>query len=167
VVFQRVFVLDRRGFSVIELLVVIAIIGLLAATSVPWMITYWRSATLKAGAEELAAGLNRARQLAISQAQRVCVEVVNNRYRYRVTPAGGNACTAAPWREAGNDAAGFFGLANNLGLTTNVNPVFDYLGAANPGATLTVTNPQGGATLTVAVSVAGRVRICPAGGCAP
>jgi Tfp pilus assembly protein FimT len=151
---------------VIELLVVIAIIGLLAATLVPSMITYWQSATLKAGAEELAAGLNRARQLGISQAQRICFEVVNNRYRYRVSPAGGNACTGAPWREAGNDEAGFFGLANNVGLTTNVNPVFDYLGAANPGATLTVTNPQGG-TLSVVVSVAGRVRICPAGGCAP
>jgi len=145
---------------VIELLVVIGIMGTVTATSVPWMITYWRSATLKAGAEELAAGLNNGRQLAISQAQRVCVEVVNNQYRYRLTGCGG-----AAWTGPGSGANGFFTLANNIGVTTNANPVFDYLGAANPGATMTVTNPQGGVALSVVVSVAGRVRICPAAGC--
>jgi type II secretion system protein H len=162
VVFQSVFVLGRRGFSLIELLVVISITGLLVTTSAPWLINYWRSASLKAAAEELAAGLNRARQLAISQSQRVCVEVVGNRYRYWLP-----GCAGTPWTGPGSDQTGFFGVANNVGVTTNVSPVFDYLGAANPGATLTVTNPQGGAALTVVVSVAGRVRICPAGGCAP
>jgi type II secretion system protein H len=162
VVFTGVFALGRRGFSVIELLVVVAIIALVVATAAPWLITYWRGATVKAAAEELAAGLNRGRQLAISQAQRVCVEVVGNRYRYVL-----NGCGGTQWTGPGSDSTGFFRLANNVGVTANVNPVFDYLGAANPGATLTVTNPQGGATLTVAVSVAGRVRICPASGCAP
>lgn len=146
----------------VELLVVMAIISVIAVTAAPSMITYWRSATLKAGAEELAAGLNRARQLAISQSRRVCIEVVGNRYRYWLM-----GCAGTPWTGPGSDLTGFFRLANNVGVTTNVSPVFDYLGAANPGATLTVTNPQGGATLTVVVSVAGRVRICPAGGCAP
>lgn len=146
----------------IELLIVLGIVGVLTVTSLPIFIAYQRSATLKGGAEELAAGLNRARQLAISQSRRVCVEVVGSRYRYWL-----NGCGGTPWTGAGSDTTGFFRLGNNMGVTTNVNPVFDYLGAANPGATLTVTNPQGGATLTVAVSVAGRVRICPAGGCAP
>ena len=161
-VFERIFVLGRRGFSVMELLVVVAIMGLISATSIPLMLSYSRSATLRAGAEEVAAGLNNGRQLAISQAQRVCVEVVNNRYRYRLV-----ACDGALWTGPGTDANGFFRLANTLGLTANANPIFDYLGAANPGATLTVTNPQGGAALAVVVSVAGRVRICPAGGCPP
>jgi Tfp pilus assembly protein FimT len=158
---EGVFVLDRRGFSVIVLLVVMAIVSVVAATSAPWMITYWRSASLKAGAEELAAGLNRARQLAISQSRSVCVQVVGNRYRYWLNTCGGTA-----WTGPGSDATGSFGLANNVGVTTNANPVFGYLGAAT-GATLTVTNPQGGTALTVVVSVAGRVRICPAGGCPP
>jgi prepilin-type N-terminal cleavage/methylation domain-containing protein len=160
VVFQGVFVLGRRGFGLLELLVVLAVVGLLGATSMPWLLTYWRSATLNAAAYVVAAGLNRARQLAISQSRRVCVEVVGNRYRYSL-----NACGGDPWTEPGSDATGFFRLANNVGLTTNVSPVFDYLGAANPGATFTVTNPQGGATLRVVVSVAGRVRVCPAAGC--
>ena len=157
---KRVFVLGRRGFSVIELLVVVGITGLITASSLPWMITYWRSAALRAGAEELAAGLNNGRQLAISQAQRVCVQVVNNQYRYLL-----NGCAGTVWTGPGTAANGFVTLANNIGLTTNVNPVFDYLGAANPGATMTVTNPQGGVALSVVVSVAGRVRICPTAGC--
>ena len=139
-----------------------AIVGLATATSVPWMITYWRSATLRGAAEELAAGLNSGRQLAVSQAQRVCVQVTNNQYRYVL-----NGCGGTVWTGPGADANGYFRVANNVGVTTNVNPVFDYLGAANPGATLTVTNPQDGGTLSVVVSVAGRVRVCPAGGCAP
>ena len=136
------------------------ITGLVTASSVPWMLTYWRSATLRAGAEELAAGLNNGRQLAISQAQRVCVQVVNNQYRYLLT-----GCAGTVWTGPGAGANGFFTLSNNVGLTTNANPVFDYLGAANPGATMIVTNPQGGAALSVVVSVAGRVRICPTAGC--
>ena len=162
-VLEGVFAVGRRGFSVIELLVVMAIISVIAVSAMPWMITYWRAATLKAGAEELAAGLNRARQLAISQSRNVCVEVVSNRYRYWFNGCGGGT----PWTGPGSDGTGFFGLTNRIGVTTNANPIFNYLGAANPGATFTVTNPQGGAVLTVAVSVAGRVRICPAAGCAP
>ncbi len=146
--------LSRDGFTVAELLVVMAIVGILVATAVPSMITYWRAATLKAGAEELAAGLNRARQVAISQSRNVCVEVVSNRYRYRL-----NDCAGTIWTVAGTDANGYYGMTNNIGVTTNQNPIFGYLGAANPGATFTVTNPQGGATRSVVVSVSGRVQI--------
>jgi Tfp pilus assembly protein FimT len=137
-----------------------AIVGIMVATAVPSMITYWRAATLKAGAEELAAGLNRARQLAVSQSRNVCVEVVDTRYRYRL-----NDCAGTIWKAPGSDADGYYSMANNMSMTTNQNPIFGYLGAANPGATFTVTNPQGGATLSVVVSVSGRVRICPAAGC--
>src|SRR5262245_4539818 len=138
-----------------------AIISVLTATTAPWMIGYWRAATLKGAAEEVAAGLNRARQLAISQSQRVCVEITGNQYRYRFL-----SCTGTTWTGPGTiDANGFFPVTRGMTLTSNENPIFDYLGAANPGATLTVTNTQGGAALTVAVSVAGRVRICPAAGC--
>ena len=146
--------LDRRGFSLVELMVIMAIIGIVSATSAPWLITYWRNATAKAAAQELVAGLNRGRQLAISLNQSVCVEVVGIRYRYRV-----NGCGGTIWSGPGVGANGFFTLANNVTLTTNANPVFDYLGAAVPAATFTVTNPQGGVVRSVAVSGSGRVQI--------
>jgi prepilin-type N-terminal cleavage/methylation domain-containing protein len=153
VVSANVLRLDRRGVSLAELIMVMAIIGLVAAASTPWLITYWRSATLKAAAEELAAGLNRGRQLAISQNQSVCIEVVGTRYRYRL-----NGCGGTIWTGPGTDANGLYGLANNVTLAANANPVFDYLGAAT-GATLTVTNPPDATILKVVVSVSGRVRI--------
>ena len=144
----------QKGFTLIELLVVMAILGVVAATSTPWLITYWRSATLRAAAEELAAGLNRGRQLAISQNQSVCIEVVGGQYRYRLNGCGGTISTGP-----GTDANGFYRLANNVTLGTPANnPVFTYLGAAT-GATLTVTKSQGGATRNVVVSVSGRVQI--------
>jgi prepilin-type N-terminal cleavage/methylation domain-containing protein len=160
VVSGNVLGLSKRGFSLTELMVVMAIISVVTVTATPFLITYWRAATAKAAAQELAAGLNRGRHLAIAQNQSVCVEVVGIQYRYRIGGCGG-----VIWIGPGAGANGFFTLANNVTLATNANPVFDYLGAAG-GAALTVTNPLGGATLNVVVSVSGRVRICPVGGCA-
>ena len=132
-----------------------AIISIITVVSVPWMITYWRAATLRAGAQELAAGLNRARQVAVTQSRNVCVEVVGNRYRYWLNACGGGTPLSGP----GTDGTGFYGMTNNIGVIANQNPVFGYLGAANPGATFTVTNPQGGGTLSVVVAASGRVQI--------
>jgi prepilin-type N-terminal cleavage/methylation domain-containing protein len=156
VVSKGVFILGRRGFSVIELLVVMAVIGAVGATTVASMITYWRAATTKAAAQELASGLNSARQLALAKARSVCVEVAGGAYRFRV---GG--CGSPAWLGPGTDPTGLIRLANNATLTTNANPVFTYLGAAVPAATMTVTNPQGGGTLRVVVSGSGRVEITP------
>jgi len=139
--------------------VTIAIIALATAISMPSLFTYWRSATLRAAAEELAAGLNRGRQLAIAQGQRACIEVVNNQYRYWISPAAACAAPATKWIGPGTDANGFYRLSNNVTFTANANPVFDYLGAAITGATLTVTNPPDATILKVVVSVSGRVQI--------
>ena len=68
------------------------------------------------------------------------------------------------WTGPGTDANGYFKLSNNLTLTANANPLFNYLGAAS-AATLTVTNPADSSALAVVVSAAGRVRICPTTGC--
>ena len=143
----------------IEMVVTMSIIAFVTAMAMPSLLTYWRSATLRGAAEELATGLNRGRHLAIAQGQRACVEVVTSQYRYRMSPAaGGNACDGAIWAGPGADANGFFRLANSATFTANANPVFDYLGAAT-GATFTVTAPQIATTLKVVVSVSGRVQI--------
>lgn len=151
----RIRVLNRRGFTAVELMVVIAIIGILAVVSVPTLVSYWRAATIKAAAEEMATGLSRARQLAISRNQGVCVEVVGNQYRYRLTNCGG-----AIWNGPGTDPNGLFTLASNVTLTTTSNPVFQYLGDVQLGTegTFTVTNPLDGQTRSVVVTASGRVR---------
>ncbi len=42
-----------------------------------------------------------------------------------------------------------------------MDPVFNYLGGAAPGAVITVRNTQDGRSLTVSVAVSGRVTIEP------
>lgn len=143
-----------QGFTLVELVVVVAVIGILAILGFPYLISYLQAATAKAGAEELVAGLNQARQLAIASNQSMCVEVSANQFRYRLV-----SCTGTIWTGPGTDTQGWVKLQNNVSLTTNQNPVFSWLGAANPGATLTVTTPTGNRSANVVVSASGRIRI--------
>lgn len=158
---QRIRFVGSTGFTAAELLVVIAILGIIAVVSVPTLITYFQASTLKASAEELAAALNRGRQLAITQNRNVCVEVSANQYRYRVG-TDINCSGGTVWQGPGAGTNGFFRLANNVNLTANSNPVFTYLGAAT-GATLTVTYvDQSGGTgqsKNVVVAASGRIQI--------
>jgi prepilin-type N-terminal cleavage/methylation domain-containing protein len=149
--------LDRRGFSALELIVVVAIIGTVTAISIPSLVNYYQASTLKAGAGELATALNQARQLAISQNRNVCFAVgANNQYQYLL---GG--CAGTIWVGPGS-ANGVYRLTGNVLLTTDFNPVFNYLGAATAG-TLTVRyitqSGTQGTALNVAVSASGRIQI--------
>ena len=73
-----------RGFSLPELLVVVAVIGITAALTIPLLVSYWHASTLTAGAQELQAVLNNARQMAIRQNTSVCIERSSNRVRYLI-----------------------------------------------------------------------------------
>ena len=55
---------------------------------------------------------------------------------------------------------GVIRLSNQVVVTgSDANPVFTYLGAAAPGATFTISNPQDGDTMRVIVAATGRVTI--------
>jgi prepilin-type N-terminal cleavage/methylation domain-containing protein len=158
--FRRI-VVEQRGFTIAELTVVVAILGIVAATGVPSLWTYLRTATLRAGAEEMAAVLNGARHLAIRMNTTVCVTNDGSRVQYHVGTCGG-----AAWTGVGTDAEGHIQLANQLGVSGAPNLCFNYLGAgsATPApcaanGTLTVTIPSGEATVQVVMATTGRVRI--------
>jgi prepilin-type N-terminal cleavage/methylation domain-containing protein len=148
--------LNGRGFGLAEMLVVVAVIGITTAVAMPSLLSYWRSAVLTSGAQELQSLLGSARQLAIRQNTTVCVERSGSRIRYLVGSCGGTA-----WVGAGTDASGWMRLSNSVEITNATASVaFSYLGAANPGGTYTVRNPVHTAqTLDVTVTVSGRVRI--------
>lgn len=144
-----------RGFSAAELVVAVGVIGILTAIAVPFFLSYWRAATLRAGAQELATILNGARQLAISRNNSVCVTNDGTSVQYRI-----GTCASPAWTGPSTDGNGAIRLSNGLRVTgSTANPVFNYLGAASPAATFTVQNPRDGSTLTVTVSASGRVSI--------
>lgn len=70
---------NRRGFSLIELMVVIAIVGVIASISAPPIFRYLDSNRLQTDADRLAADLQYARTLSISQGSIL---------RFASTPAG-------------------------------------------------------------------------------
>lgn len=150
---------DSRGFNLAELLVLVAVIGIITAVSAPAFVSYLRSATLKAGAQELATVLNRARSVAISKNTTVCVKQGSSRVQF-VT--GGSGCSGTVWTGPGTDASGYFTLQNSITVTSaTANVVFNYLGAATTSGTYTVQNPINNSTMSVTVALSGRVTIGP------
>lgn len=168
-VLERIRRLGSHGFSLVELIVVVAVIGILTAVGMPTFITYWRTSTLKAGAQEVVALLNQGRQLAIKENESVCVksDVSNPSYGTRLRYLRGTCAAAATcastgnvspciWTGAGTDGNGYVTLSNRIEMrppTTDV--VFTYLGASTPGGTYTVRvmdNTSGTSTVTVAAS---------------
>ena len=151
---ERIRRLDRGGWSLLELLVVVAIIGIMAAIAIPFFASYWRSAAVRAGAQEMRTALMQAKQLAITSRQNVCVQAVPTGYQMRQPGCGGvNFWTGIRW--AG--AAYTFRLQNNVKVAVLAGPpVFTPLGAAVPGGQIQVTGPTGN-FLTITVSGAGRI----------
>ena len=146
----------EAAFSTMELLVVIAMIGVITAIASPHFMSYWRTSSTTAAASELAAAINRARQLAISGNRSYCAEVSGTNVRYRENT--NNNCTAgAIWTGPGTDNGGLIRLQNSMSVSGGP-VVFTSLGAAALAGTFTVTNPNGG-TRAVVVAASGRVRV--------
>ena len=155
--------LGVAGFSATELVVVVAVIGIIMAASAPTFFSYFRTAAVRAGAEEMSAVLNRARQLAIKDNRSVCVANDGTAVKYLVRTA--QDCSIIPgetvvWAGPGTDAAGFIRLASNISMT-NSQVMFTYIGTATVPGNYTVSNPPDGNTLTVNVTAAGGISINP------
>jgi Tfp pilus assembly protein FimT len=102
------------------------------------MLSYWRAAALKGGAQELAAIANQARALSISRHTLVWMDKSGNRVRLLT---GG--CAGAAWVGVGTDANGWFSLDNSIQITSHPQVVFNPLGAAQTAGTFTVHNASG------------------------
>src|SRR5881392_2392403 len=135
------------GYTMPELLVVVAI---------PLVLSYMPGATVRSAARELQSGLNRAKLMAVTTRQPVCVQATAGGYRFFQN----TTCTGTPWSGTGTDANGVFRLVNNMTATlaAGANPVFNQFGVAVQTGTLRVTGPTGG-SMTVSVEASGRVRI--------
>ena len=147
----------EAGYSIIELSLVLTIVGTLGVLATPSFVTYYQASRLRVGAEEVAAFVNQGRQLGIRQNVGVCVHITSTALQYQL----GTSCGGAAWVGPGTDADGNIRPPQGLTLATTADPIFNYLGAANSGGTITVTNTQTGNVLHVTVAVSGRVSVGP------
>lgn len=151
--------MNGRGYTMAELLVVLAVVGALSALGYPYFATYLQTASLKAGAQELAAIVNGARQLAIARNSNVCMTLSSNKAVYMINVsaacAGGQVFVGTITKSDGTIA-----LSNNIQVSgTTANVVFSNLGAATTAGTYTVRNPTTNKTMSVVVAASGRVTI--------
>jgi type II secretory pathway pseudopilin PulG len=146
----------ERGFTLAELIVLIAVIGILSIMAIPSFVSYYQAATLKSGAQQFAALINQAREIAIKENDNLCVKLSSPTQMKYVR----STCTGTAWVGAGTDAAGNINLPPRISATAPASPpIFNYVGSALPAGTFTLTNIDTGATLTVSVAASGRVTI--------
>jgi Tfp pilus assembly protein FimT len=143
----------RRGFSIPELAVACAVVGSLFVMTVPFFLSYYRTAAVNAGSQQVIVLFNQARELAVKHNDFVCVQLPSSsRMQLRV---GG--CTGTIWIGPGTDAAGNISLPQGFLLAPATDIVFSSLGAALPATTYTLTDSRSGATATVSIALTGRI----------
>jgi len=111
---------------------------------------------VRGAAEDVAATVNRGRQLAIQLNCSVSVGVTASAITYT---RQANCQTPGVWTGVGTDGAGSIPAPDGITFAASATPVFSNLGAAAPAATVTVTH--GSSSLSVMVSASGRVTVGP------
>jgi prepilin-type N-terminal cleavage/methylation domain-containing protein len=145
---------NERGFGLTELVVVVAVLGILTIFAVPNLVSYYQASSLTAGAEQLAAVMNRGRHLAISRNTSVCVERNGTTVRLRTV-----SCAGTIWTGVGTDSAGTIQIANALTVGGAGSVTFTNTGAATSTVDITfsLTDPKTSRARNVVVSPTGRV----------
>lgn len=154
---------DAGGFTLIELLLVVTIIAILTIPAAIFFTSFLTGQKLKGAAQQVTTLLNEARQIAITKnsAYRVEVDTATNTMRFVRTSNG------VVWTGAGTDGQGYKRLENEARITAvSVSPpsyiIFNPLGTAS-GGNITVQASEGGQSMRVVVSSAGRIRQCTVG----
>jgi prepilin-type N-terminal cleavage/methylation domain-containing protein len=144
------------GFTLVEVLAALAIIVSVTGALSPSLLDYWRTASVQAGARELASAINLARQLAIARRVSVCVDLAGTGLRLRM---GG--CHGPHWTGSMTDASGVIriGDATTVAVAANARVVFTPLGAAIPGGTYTVAHTTVPTSRTIVVAASGRISL--------
>jgi type IV fimbrial biogenesis protein FimT len=150
---------NERGFTLMELMIVLALMAVMAVVAVPSLLSYYQSASLRAGAEHLASVMGRARHLAIRQNTSVCVERTGSNLRFRTTNAVPPDCNGTVFAGEGTDGAGIIQIANDLQVGGATNAIFTNAGGASTPATYSLTDPETGRSRNVVVTSTGRVTI--------
>jgi len=144
----------QSGYSFVELVITVGMILVVTTWAMPSFISYYQTARVRAGAQELSAILNQGRQLAIKANSPVAVCITTG-LRFRQNNCSGTAIAVTGLTNASNDVK----VSPGVTLTTTAQAVFSSLGNATTAGTYTVTDPVSNRTLTVTVAASGRITI--------
>jgi Tfp pilus assembly protein FimT len=146
----------QAGFSRVELFITVGMISIVSSFAIPQVFNYYRTAKVRAAAQNVSAILNQGRQLAIkSNLTTVATCITTTTITFRQTTCGGATKPVVGLTGAGNSIR----LPEGINLTTTGTATFTNLGAAAPGAVYTVTDPVSTRTMTVSVAASGRITI--------
>ncbi len=144
----------KRGFTLIEMMVVVAILGIMAAIAIPNFRQYIMQSRLNGAARQVMSDFMSARMTAVSQNRKVKIFFFSN-HQYKICDDADNNGTVSDGegtvqtRDVQNDYPG-------VTFTSTADPIFNLNGTAN-GTTITLTNPSG--TRTVSLATTGRAMI--------
>jgi prepilin-type N-terminal cleavage/methylation domain-containing protein len=142
----------RRGFSLIEMAMVISIIGILAALSVPGLVSNISQYRLNTASRCLVADLRLSRHLALKENRSVRVNFINQR-SYQI-----ERYVAGNWTPVRDEVA-FTEDQGRRGVIFPEVPqpvVFDYIGRANNPSTIDLVS-ETNKSRTIEVASTGRI----------
>jgi prepilin-type N-terminal cleavage/methylation domain-containing protein len=146
----------QAGYSLVELIITVAMISIVSSFAIPQVFNYYRTAKVRAAAQNVSAILNQGRQLAIkSNLTTVATCITTTTITFRQTNCAGATIPVVGLTGSGNSIR----LPEGINLTTTGTATFTNLGAAAPGAIYTVTDPVSTRTMTVSVAASGRITI--------
>jgi type IV fimbrial biogenesis protein FimT len=145
---------SQRGFSLIEIIVVVAILAVSAGVAIPVYIGMKPSIRLSGATRQIMGDLMWARMQAISQNNEFKIFFLDN-HRYTILDDDDNDGTI----DSGELTVtkDIHDEHYDVTLSWTAEPIFHPRGNASPAATVTITNPSG--TKTVTIAMTGRVKI--------
>jgi type IV fimbrial biogenesis protein FimT len=144
---------QARAFTAIELVTVLSIVGVLAAATIPSVVSQMPRYRLHGAARQIMGDLMRARMQAVSQKNEFKVFLPNN-HEYRILDDDDNDGTADTGEQS--ETKDIQALYRDVTLSWTAGPTFFPRGSASP-ATITVTNSSG--SKDIKIHITGRVKI--------
>lgn len=149
---------SQNGFTLLEVMVVIVIIGIMIGIATPNFMEYLKSRRLSGATMQVYVDLMNARQQAISENNKVIVELTtNNSYRIIRDLNGNGAIDAGETGPIKSIHPDYADVTFAPG-TSGFKPVFYTNGTGLPGS-IVLTSSSLSKTKTIDISMAGRVRI--------